>query len=80
MSKQIQLWSDNLDERTSIESFFEWLDGHDLKLIRSGGPEWETPPPKSLGEYLDEYHEIDRGQLDRERRQLLSDMTASRKG
>lgn len=70
---QLQKWDETLTERTRIEAFFEWLEQeHGLRLIDANGPEWETPPPKSISDYLDQFHEIDRAQLDLERRTLLA--------
>lgn len=69
--RMLNQWSQNLGERTSIESFLEWLGERNIGLVDlEQGGNW-TAPLASRSALLDEYHEIDRAQLDRERRALL---------
>jgi hypothetical protein len=67
-------WAEKLTERNAISDFWEWLESDcdvtDISAV-------------NIEKALDEYHEIDRAALDRERRELLStnvthDRTATR--
>jgi len=57
-------WAEKLTERQAIADFWEWLQSDcDVTDIFD----------VNIEKALDEYHEIDRAQLDRERRALLSE-------
>lgn len=68
MASRIMLerWAASLDERRGLESFIEWLREHDITILDAH----ECAP--DFSDLLDEYHEIDRGQLEVERRALLA--------
>lgn len=63
MNNMLNKWGDKLEERRYIEDFFDWLINlgdaslYDININKS----------------LDEYHGIDRKQLEAERRQLLEE-------
>ena len=59
----VTLWALNLNERRTIEEFWEWMEEQ--------LPCYTEIMDVKLGDLLDQYHGIDRGRLDAERRQLL---------
>jgi len=57
-------WAAAQSDRRVIEEFWEWLEAHDY--------EDQRVDDINITRALDEYQQIDRAQLDRERRALLS--------
>jgi hypothetical protein len=57
-------WAASQSDRRVIEEFWEWLESHDYQE--------QAVSDINITRTLDEYQRIDRAQLDRERRALLS--------
>lgn len=60
--KMLDQWAANIDDRRTIEEFLDWLDDKYPELERVD---------MHRDKLLDEFHSIDRKQLDKERRALL---------
>ena len=64
----VRLWAAKLDERKGIENFLDWVADHPehAAVLTEAG---DICAP--VAQLLDEYHGIDRLQLEDERRKLL---------
>lgn len=59
--KMLDKWAATQADRRTITEFWEWLNGDG----------WPDDVDLDIERALDKFHEIDRAQLDRERRELL---------
>ena len=59
--EMLERWAARLDDRRTITEFWEWLNGDN----------WPDEVDLDIEKALDQFHGIDRAQLDRERRELL---------
>jgi hypothetical protein len=65
MSREmLDRWASKQDDRKVIAEFFEWL-------VRTAAD--TAPEDVDIERALDNFHGIDRAELDRERRELLAD-------
>lgn len=71
--KMMSLWSQRMDERQTLQEFWEWL-----LAQRESQPAFMSGSGDVLDvrieDALDAYHGIDRAQLERERRAMLAKM------
>jgi hypothetical protein len=72
MSREmLDRWNNKLPERKAIMEFWDWL----VEEINSEGDDDDHTEFNDIDpeEYLDQYHGIDRAQLEKERRELLEE-------
>jgi len=64
-------WAENLPDRRIVECFLEWCSERRIELcVWNDDARWPRPVLGGANVLLDQYHEIDRQQLERERRVL----------